>query len=386
LQPSAFGVLLLLSMALFLRKRPLWAVLSAVLAATIHPTYLLSAASLTLAYMLVRFKESVPEKPSDAGFFAGHRWRQPVLIGGVALLAVAPILLYTYTSFAQGGEQSTAQTAAQAREILVHYRIPHHAVIEWWFDATAVIKIAMVAAGIALARKSRLFLILLVPALIAGGLTLVQWFLQSDVLALIFPWRLSTWLVPVSMSLILAFLVTWSLERFPELSEHYAGWVQALSLGLIAIAVLVGALRLVLDFERKHQQPESPVMAYIAAHPHAGAVYLAPVKMQDFRLAAGAPMYVDFKAIPYRDTDVLEWYQRIQKTNQFFKEGDCEVLEEIVAQSEKTTNTAGGAARVTHVVLPAELYGHCPQLQPLYQDKNYGVFIILPTASTSSNG
>ena len=36
-----------------------------------------------------------------------------------------------------------------------------------------------------------------------------------------------------------------------------------------------------------------------------------PLEMQRFRLATAAPILVDFKAIPYRDVDVLEWRRRI---------------------------------------------------------------------------
>lgn len=37
-----------------------------------------------------------------------------------------------------------------------------------------------------------------------------------------------------------------------------------------------------------------------------------PVDLQRFRLATGVPIFVDFKAIPYKDTDVLEWYKRLR--------------------------------------------------------------------------
>ncbi len=48
-----------------------------------------------------------------------------------------------------------------------------------------------------------------------------------------------------------------------------------------------------------------------------GQVYLIPPKLLEFRLATGAPALVDFKAIPYRDVDVLEWRRRLQFCRQF---------------------------------------------------------------------
>ena len=56
-QPSAFGVLLVLSIYLFLDEYPYWAVICAALAASFHPTYLLGAAALTAAYVLLRLVE-----------------------------------------------------------------------------------------------------------------------------------------------------------------------------------------------------------------------------------------------------------------------------------------------------------------------------------------
>ena len=85
-QPSTFGVLLLLSIALFLRQKPLAAILCATVTASFHPTYLLSAAVLTLAYLIVLWIEKTPLMR-----LAG--------LGAVALISVAPILIYVYSNF-----------------------------------------------------------------------------------------------------------------------------------------------------------------------------------------------------------------------------------------------------------------------------------------------
>ena len=36
-----------------------------------------------------------------------------------------------------------------------------------------------------------------------------------------------------------------------------------------------------------------------------------PVDLQRFRLHTGAPIYVDFKAVPYAPAEVLEWVTRM---------------------------------------------------------------------------
>jgi hypothetical protein len=347
LQPSAFGISLLVSIALFLRRRAYLAVLLACLAATIHPTYLLSAASLTLAYMIIAYREE-------------RKIAKPLLIGALALAAVAPILWYTYTSFAG----ASSETAAQAQAILVNERIPHHALASWWFDATAVVKILLVLLALYLVRKARLFLILLVPFGIALTLTVVQVIANSHALALVFPWRLSTWLVPISTSIILAYLLTSLVNRYPKIDSKYARWLITASILVITVVSLVGIIRLKLDFDRQANAPEWPLMAFVGGHKRPGEVYLIPVKMQDFRLAAGAPVYVDFKSIPYRDSDVLEWQRRIQLAERFYQNGECSILDQIVGQT-----------RVTHVVFPAgQVELTCPDMALMYKDEYYALY------------
>jgi hypothetical protein len=38
---------------------------------------------------------------------------------------------------------------------------------------------------------------------------------------------------------------------------------------------------------------------------------IVPIDMQRFRLYAQAPLFIDFKSIPYKDEDVLEWHRRL---------------------------------------------------------------------------
>jgi hypothetical protein len=134
----------------------------------------------------------------------------------------------------------------------------------------------------------------------------------------------------------------------------------------IAAAVAVGAIRLVLDFARQSRAPERPMMAFVAGHHSEDEVYLTPVKMQDFRLVTGSPVYVEFKSIPYRDLDVLEWYRRIHIADRIYKEGDCVLLASLSAEE-----------KVTHVVWEKDSTALvCPGLVPVYEDVAFGVYKI----------
>lgn len=352
LQPSTFGVLLLLSISFFMRRRLVLAVLSAVLAATFHPTYLLSAAVLTAAYLLDVILQE-------------RNWRKAFALGGLALAAVAPILLTVYPVFTGG----PADMAEQARWVLVEFRIPHHALIRQWFDATALVKIGLVILACYLVRRTRLFTVMGISLLVVTLLTLVQAASASTGLALVFPWRLSTFLVPLSSAVILAYLLDWFLNK-PELGTPAAqkaiGWI---SLAIALIAVISGVSRFSLDLQRKSAEVESGIQAFVDAQRKPGDVYLIPFKMQDFRLAAGAPAFVDFKSIPYRSDEVLEWYRRELLTERFYKTGDCGVLDEIMEEYS-----------LSHVITEKETAPNsgCPGLDLIYADEAYSLWKIQP--------
>jgi hypothetical protein len=345
-QPSAFGVLLVLSIYLFLDHKPLLAGLCAALAAIIHPTYLLASGLLTASYMLIAFREN-------------RRIKEPFLIGLSALVPILPLLIYLWGSF--GGEPS--EITLQARQILVDYRIPHHALVSLWLDLTAVVKICLVALCIYLVRRERIFWILLLPFLAASLLTIAQVITRSYSLALLFPWRVSIFLVPLCTALLIARLVI-RLLRIPSL--HTSGWQKAImvsSILVVSLCVLVGGIRFVLDNQRKVQEAERTVESYIYAHKSAQDTYLTPVKMQDFRLFTGAPVYVDFKSIPYKDADVLEWYRRVQLADQFYKTQDCDILHALSGEG------------VSHAIVPTQdLPLNCPLIEETYRDPDFVVY------------
>ena len=98
-----------------------------------------------------------------------------------------------------------------------------------------------------------------------------------------------------------------------------------------------------------------------------GDIYLIPAGLQEFRLATGAPVLVDFKSIPYRDIDVLDWSERLRLVDWFYREHpadvDCALLDELAQRY-----------GVTHVVLDEDLLDlTCPQSREVYRDAHYAV-------------
>ena len=313
-QPSSFGVFLLLSIYLFLKGRILLSFVAIGLAVTVHPTYLLPSAILVFAYLLCIY-------------LADQKFKAVLLYSLAAIIIISPILIYVFNSF--GG--ATPFGYSRAREILVNYRIPHHADIREWFNITSVIQLGLIILATYLIRNSRLFVIMLVGILSAVLLAMVQIFLNNTSLALLFPWRISVLLVPISVTVILVSVLAKIFTRYSTQINRYRLWLITVNLTIIFGLVIIGAVRFSIDQSRQSMSPEHILFETIRGGGSDDDVYLIPLKLQDFRLATGKAAYIDFKSIPYLESEVLEWYRRNQVAGQFYskKKPDCAWLYKI---------------------------------------------------------
>ena len=354
-EPSVFAVFLVLAVYLFIRRRPYPAALAAALAAIMHPTYLLPSGVVIIGFVISLYLED-------------RKLKRPFLTGLIALGAVSPVLFYVYTTF----WGTTPAVAAHAQSILVDVRIPHHADINAWFGAPEAVKIVMIAVALWLARKTRLFSLMLTISLTTAALILVQTVTHSNTLALLFPWRPTILLVPLAMIILLAVITNWLLKPRPGLQSqaHFERSLPWLCAVLIAGCALAGLVRFGLDLARKNDIPEHAMFDFVAAHRASGQVYLIPLKMQDFRLATGTPAYVDFKAIPYVDVRVLDWYSRVLMASEFYQHPNCTSARKLLSQAD-----------VSDIVLEASQKDlTCPGTNMIYQDDNYKIYTIDPIA------
>ncbi len=345
-QPSTFGVLLVFSIYLFLADRPYWAAASAAFAAVMHSTYLPSAAILTASYMAI-------------SIWQDRSWRRAFGIGLIALALVTPVLLHNVRSLGA----TSPELWVQAQDIIVNYRIPHHSLPEIWLDGTVYVKMALVGAALLVVRKSRLAVIMGLAAAGAIGFTLVELLWPNDTLAFIAPWRISTFLVPLSSAVLVGSAVAWCCNRLTGFLTRYR--VLALLPALIALLFLgsQGWRAMERNFAERSADYRMGLYRFVAATSTADDVYLIPTGMAEFRLETGAPVLVTFKSHPYKDTEVIEWQTRVETANGFYGEPTCGRLLEVVDRY-----------AITHVVLePGQLPDGCLELDPLYADDSFRV-------------
>jgi hypothetical protein len=331
LQPSAFGVLLLTSLALFIYGKEHIAVLCAVVAATIHTSLILHAGILVVAYMTVLISEK-------------RVWRA-AKIGALALVLILPIVLYVGNRFFLS-DTHAIHLVGQA--IGAEVRQPHHAKISVWFSGWSCAQLAIVFVGLVLSRQcKRLFIILLVCTIAAVGLTLLQMISGSLPLALLFPWRTSTWLIPVCTAIVLGNVSVFACNIIGMIPAYrirgYAGrCVVVLSISVLVGACLLGVYRTI--SEARADRDYGAVMSYARMHSGLEQTYLIPLNLGRFRLATGLPVFVDWKSFPYRSSEIIEWYDRVRLARAFFEAKNS--TDAIVAWA-----NIQNLARVTHVIV-----------------------------------
>jgi hypothetical protein len=376
--PSVVGVFLVFSIAAFLAGRPLLAVLCSSIALVVHPTYLLSAAWLTASYLAILAWQ--------------RRYRQALGLALCALALALPIVLYNALVFGP----SDAETFARANSILARERFPHHCVPDQWLDETALAQTARVAVALLLVRDGRLLTILATSLLGVFLLTGVQMATDSDALALLFPWRSSVYPVPLALAIVLGRGIALipacrragnatpphpqplspKGERGESLGRSVppeGGTPTPLTLKAACLVVLAGlasvGVRQMLDAAAAlGSHRDAALFAFVHQSKTADAVYLIPTRMERFRLATGACIFVDYKSHPYKDRQVLEWFDRLRQAEAFYAAG----AERRVAVLRDLAHRYG----VTHAVVGGddELAGQ--GFTEVYRDGRYRVFRI----------
>lgn len=352
-QPSTFGVFVLLSIYLFVKDKPFWAVISLAIASTVHSTYLLSSAILTATYMGI-----ILVKDRD--------YKKALLLGFTALVLVTPMLFYFLSNFSP----TSPEIYAEAEDIIVNYRIPHHALVSKWFDGTTIIQIVVVVISIYLVRNTKLFPILLASFLVALVLSVIQVLTGSQFLALLFPWRISVYLVPVGSAIILAKIIS---KGAQILAQPLAKIRKLLIVVLLGVILVVGFLgvRQTNALRYTPRNGVTPAVKFVRSNFQPGDLYLIPIEgMPYFRLAARVPVFVDWKSHPYKDIEVLEWFERLNLASDFYSSGEieaCSILEDLTNEYE-----------VNHVVFwKSASVPNCGNLLEIHWDKDVRIFKVV---------
>jgi hypothetical protein len=338
-EPSLFGVLIVASLLVYARGRLLGAVALACVAAVVHPAYLISAFVVCTAYFADAYARS-----RDFGAVA-----RAVALATVLLV---PITVYVLLALAP----APGDLHAQAQSVLVDLRLVEHAKPSRWMGRDDGLRLLIVAGGLLVAWRTVLFPVLALSVAAGSALTALQVATGSDTLALLFAWRLSVWLVPVSTALLLAAATkgAFAVGRWlAGLAARRGGGraARVVQAGRVATGVLAGLLIAVAlvaglpAIERLSPEPRrEPYASLLAGRARPGMLLLVPRRMSDVRVAAGVPVYVDDRSHPYADLDVLEWQRRLAAADRAYGRGrlDCRRVAALTAREGVTDVLTAG--------------------------------------------
>ena len=158
-------------------------------------------------------------------------------------------------------------------------------------------------------------------------------------------------------------------------SHIFLVWMVGTSVVLLTVAILFlrnqikPILRLADAAERLGKgrpippdfKPPSPANA--AAHP-------LSFDLQRFRLSTGAPIYIDFKSIPYRDVEVLEWFDRVLWTDRFYHQLGADSLGNLHEELRQRG--------ITYVVVRDGLPVHSRELAEVFAGDGYRLYRVKP--------
>jgi hypothetical protein len=344
LQPSEFGVLFLLSMAL-VGAHPRAALLLAAAPAVMHPAYIPIAALMVAVQGWVLWRH--------------RRGGDMFALAGALALIVAPQL-----DLALRFAPETADLQAEAMRIIAFERIPHHSLPRMWFGPVAFGKLALALVAIRLAPAGvlRSTLVVLVAFSTLGALFVAV--SDNAAVALLAPWRASVVAMPLALTVLLGRGVPAlfrGLERW-----HRAQYVAPGLAGALALAACGAVINSAISTPARHARTSSDPVAVVARQtPASGLTYLTVPSDFGFRLAAMAPQFISNKSHPYRASEVIEWRRRTELASAVFGTDErgaesgfnCDALRTLLR-----------AYTVTHVVLPPTAVSsaeRCPWLAPV---------------------
>lgn len=307
-QPSMFGCFLLLAIpCLFsaltttedVRKQLLAvALILAALCCALHPTYVVSAVILLAAVFIANVWQG---KKTPIIYFA-------VAAGALTVIAVVanPALL----SMAVSSPEYNVAAQRFAFE-----RIPQHTrLTNWKYGDIARFIVMLLAIPIAARKLSHPWLAhFLAAALVIGTIATLAVQLTGEAkLALLFPWRVSTFIMPISVTVIAVWITSYTEQMAPLWN-----W-RGLAVVLASCTALYGCIGTL----RTKSPAETDERTVIVRALRPSGVGLVPLDSDNLRLNADANIYVDWKSPPYAGTDLIEWWRRVDQVRQFTDDVD----------------------------------------------------------------
>ena len=98
-------------------------------------------------------------------------------------------------------------------------------------------------------------------------------------------------------------------------------------------------------------------------------VPIASGKFVNFRIATGAPILINLKSHPYKDTEVIEWHNRLLMAQQFYDDSGmakCQALQNLIDKY-----------GINYVIIENDDDLNCLGVEKTYMDNLYQMYKVI---------
>ena len=291
-QPASFGILFFIGIYYFLMKKYFLCILLICLGASFHPTYVLHSGFLVLGFLSYLIISK-----NYKNFF------KTLIIYSILIL---PITLFIIINFLTIDKN----LIALGQEILLN-RIPHHADIRYWISYKDLFFFVTYIYALYIVRNKQFFIFFLIFGTCPILLSLIQYFLNINSIALAFPWRSSVFITPISSVIILS------------------SWIEKIKLNIHKLKIISFSLLLFTStffFIKSHFikdlngefTKKLMLSKEIKNNFESIERILVPTNLDYIRMYTGLPIFINWKHHAFRFDQLIEWRQRMDLTNEFY--------------------------------------------------------------------
>ena len=291
-QPASFGILFFIGIYYFLIKKYFLCTLLVCLGASFHPTYVLHSGFLVLgvlSYLIL--------SKNYQNFF------KTLIIYSILIL---PITLFIIINFLTIDKN----LIALGQEILLD-RIPHHADIRYWLSYKDLFFFITYIYALYIVRNKQFFIFFLIFGTCPILLSLIQYFLDVNSIALAFPWRSSVFITPISSVII------------------FSSWIEKIKLDTHKLKIISFSLLLLTStffFIKSHfikdlngEFTKKLILSKkIKNNFDSIERILIPTNLDYIRMYTGLPIFINWKHHAFRFDQLIEWRQRMDLADEFY--------------------------------------------------------------------
>ena len=333
-QPSIFGVFLLSSLYYYLEKQYIKSYVFLLIATIFHPSLLLTSVTLGIIFLL---------------FLKNYKQRLIFLFAGI--IGFIPLILYIYFNI------YVSEYSSSASNILVNFRIPHHADLSN-FILSDVVRIILWSIVIYACKDDFLRKVLLAAFVFVCFYLVLANVIDSNSFLLLFPMRLSQLILPIAITV-------GSIEIFYYLKNFTYRIISERAIILcckLAVSILV-----ILNSALVYKKMNNDLFYNLSSFTSQEDVWLIPPDSQDIRLNLKQPVFIDRKSHPVNHKEITEWKTRLDYASEFYLSSSESVQQNALNKIKNISNISYVLTENPNTILI--------NLDLIYQNNNRNLFL-----------